>query len=79
MDSTVVTIVGNLVALSGGLWFFADRFRRWIDKKVAEPVERIEHKVDQQDSTIQDLTKRVDLAHSRIDDLLLIEKSNTNA
>jgi hypothetical protein len=78
MNSTVLAIVANLVALSGGLWFFADRFRRWIERKVAEPVSRIETKVDQQDVSIQDLTKRVELAHSRIDDILL-EKSTHNA
>lgn len=71
MDPTIVTIVGNLVALAGGLWFFADRFRRWIDRKVAEPVSRIEIKVDQQDSTILELSKRVDSAHERIDQIII--------
>lgn len=71
MDPTVVTIVGNVIAIIAGLWFFADRFRRWVETKVAEPVRRIENKVDSQDSTIQDLTKRVDSAHERIDQFML--------
>jgi hypothetical protein len=71
MNPTVITIVGNLVALTAGLFFFADRFRRWIDRKVAEPVSRIETKVGQQDSTILELSKRVDSAHERIDQIIL--------
>lgn len=67
MDATLITIIGNVVAISGGLWLIADRFRRWIDKKVAEPVSRIETKVDQQAHEIKRVRARAEEAHKRLD------------
>lgn len=71
MDATAwISLSVNALAILTGLGIIADRFRRWIEKKVAEPVGRIETKVDDHDARITELKERVEKAHERIDMIL---------
>lgn len=67
MLPTILLVVGNVVAILGGIYILLDRFRKWVRELVAEPVSRLEVLLTQHDLAIKRNEREIRRVNARID------------
>lgn len=67
MFPTILLVVGNVVAILGGIYILLDRFRKWVRTLVAEPVSRVEVLLTQHDLAIKRNEREISRLHNRLD------------
>lgn len=62
-----LAVVGNFVAIIGGLWGLGKFLRNWILRTVAEPISQVAHTAERANQLAISNQENIKRAHKRID------------